>query len=100
MCDADSRLVMVPRNDKGLVTMPLARRLREHLIKELRELRVASLIIWSDLHPIPGRDPQASLPALHKRPARSQRLFAVGTAMMTDSSMIRRSLACASPDHR
>ena len=51
-----------------------ARRLREHLIKELRELRVASLIIWSDLHPIPGRDPQDSLPELHKRPARSQRL--------------------------
>lgn len=35
---------MVPRNDKGLVAMPLARerRLREHLIKELCDLRVAN----------------------------------------------------------
>jgi hypothetical protein len=37
----DSQPVMVPRNDKALVAVPpeRVRRLREHLIKELRDLR-------------------------------------------------------------
>jgi hypothetical protein len=41
--DDDSQPVMVPRNDKGLVAMPPERvqRLREHLIKELADLRKA-----------------------------------------------------------
>jgi hypothetical protein len=39
----DSQPVMVPRNDKPLVAVPpqRVRRLREHLIKELRDLRNA-----------------------------------------------------------
>jgi hypothetical protein len=41
LADDDSQPVMVPRNDKGLVAMPLerVRRLREHLIRTLHSLR-------------------------------------------------------------
>ena len=41
--DDDSQPVMVPRNDKALVTVApeRVRRLREHLIKALRDLRMA-----------------------------------------------------------
>jgi hypothetical protein len=49
--DDDSQPVMVPRNDKALVAIPpeRVRRLREHLIKALRELRTAKHWEWISL---------------------------------------------------
>jgi hypothetical protein len=46
IADDDTQPVMVPRNDEGLVAMPTGRvqRLREHLIKELADLRNAKCL--------------------------------------------------------
>ena len=58
VADDDSVPVMVPRNDKPLVAVApeRVRRLREHLIKELRDLRKARHIehVASPLRPEPS----------------------------------------------
>lgn len=97
--DDDSQPVMVPRNDKGLVAMPPERvqRLREHLIKELADLRKAKHLecFASPVHP-PHQ--LALLLAWHRPRARFARASAAGTATMTPSWMIGPWRASVSPD--
>ena len=91
--DDDSQPVMVPRSDKALVAVSpeRVRRLREHLIKTLRELRVAKHLehVASPMRP----EPTASRPAWRAPPAPCARGGAVGNgdddAFLDDRTLAR-----------
>jgi hypothetical protein len=95
--DDDSLPVMVPRSDTALVPMSPARvrRLREHLIKELGELRKAKYL---DRFATPERPGQrVSRPLSRARPVPFARDGAAGMATMTPSWTTALSPGCVLP---
>ncbi len=92
-CDDDSQPVIVPRNDKPLVAVKpdRAHRLREHLIKVIRELRTEKR--WARSVSA-GLSLPVSRPASHRRPVRCARGFAAAMATTTAIWMTERWRGC------